>query len=73
MDTLGWIWVGWGVYFAVVEGYALYTDKKTGHGTLSAHLRLWFKVDTKLGRTIFLFLFGGFCFWFVPHIVASYV
>lgn len=67
------LWVGWAVAFAIIEGVALYHDyRDVPGGTLSAHLRRWFSVKTKLGRTAFLVVFGGFCAWFFPHILLGW-
>lgn len=73
--TLGWI--GWGVYFVLLEGFALYRDwKDTEKGpkrirrTLSAHFRRWFRIDTHLGRTVWLVTFGVFAAWFTWHIAT---
>lgn len=61
------LWVGWILYFAVVEGYALITDFP--QGTLSVHIRRWFSVKSHLGRTAFIVVTTVFYIWFVPHIV----
>lgn len=71
MDIWTYLWIGWGAAFAVIEGVALYRDKVDPNtaGTLSEHLRLWFHVNTKVGRTIWLaFSAGFFVMWFIPHI-----
>jgi hypothetical protein len=66
-----WLWIGWIVVFGVVEGFALHDDMP-GH-TLSEHVRKWFSVKTKLGRTVFLVVFGGFVAWFSVHILTGTV
>lgn len=81
LDTLftyGWYVLG--ALFAVVEGGALYMDKKKGTSdknhndvkddgfTLSAHVRKWFRVDTAHGRTAFLVALMVFAGSFLMHI-----
>ena len=68
MDLWGWLWVVWGLAFAAIEGTALARDNAAG--TLSEHLRLWLRTDTKLGRTIWAIVSGVFFGWFVIHIAA---
>ena len=60
------LWVLWGVLFAIIEAIAVTNDKRSD--TLSEHLRLWFRTDTKRGRTVWLVVSGGFMAWFVSHI-----
>lgn len=50
----------------MIEGVAVANDKKGD--TLSEHLRLWFRTDTKHGRTAWLVVSGGFLGWFLFHI-----
>ena len=59
-------WILWGVAFAVIEGRAVTNDKRDD--TLSEHLRLWFRTDTRLGRTVWLIVSGAFLAWFLLHI-----
>lgn len=67
MDIWTYLWIGWGLIFAAIEGTALARDNAAG--TLSDHLRLWFRVDTKLGRTAWLVVSAlFFVAWFIPHI-----
>ena len=61
------LWVGWIVAFFVIEGVALRNDMPGD--TLSEHIRKWLRMDTKLGRSVFLVAFGGFALWFVVHIL----
>lgn len=49
MDLYGWLWLGWGLYFAVVETIAIADSRHKGattgnykDGTLSAHVWVWF-------------------------------
>lgn len=64
------LWVLWILAFAVVEGVAVVNDAQGD--TLSEHFRLWFRTDTKLGRSIWLWFSGGFVVWFVvPHIAMG--
>jgi hypothetical protein len=72
-----WAWIGWGVYFAVVEGVALF-DSKPGN-TLSEHFWLWMGYDatgagarrpsgwTRLRR----FLLLAFLAWLVAHFLTG--
>lgn len=39
MSAWTWAWIGWGVYFAVVEGAALFNSRPGD--TLSEHVWLW--------------------------------
>lgn len=64
------LWVVWGLMFVVVETIALCTDLPGD--TLSEHVRKWFSVKTKLGRTIFLVVWAGFAIWFAPHILLGW-
>ena len=64
------LWIGWIAAFAAIEAVALIRDAQGD--TLSEHFRLWFRTDTKLGRSIWLWLSGGFVAWFViPHIALK--
>ena len=67
MDIWTLLWIGWGLAFAGIEGTAI--AKGDWAGTLSQHLRKWFRVDTNLGRTVWL-IFSALFFvaWFIPHI-----
>ena len=65
------LWLIWIAMFAIVEGVAVFNDKK--NDTLSEHFRLWLRVDTRLGRTVFLLIFGGFVAWFGIHILTGWV
>jgi hypothetical protein len=51
------------------EGVAIFNDKRDD--TLSEHFRQWFSTDTKLGRTVWLVVSGGFFAWFVVHIAVA--
>ena len=63
------LWIAWGLMFAVVEAAALVNDKRGD--TLSEHLRLWFRTDTRPGRTVWLVVSGGFLTWFLLHIAIA--
>jgi hypothetical protein len=65
-DLWTWLWIAWAAAFAIIEGVALTRDKHDG--TLSHHLRHWFRVDTHLGRTAWLVVSGVFLAWFITHI-----
>lgn len=62
------LWLLWVAAFAVIEGVAVVNDKRGD--TLSEHFRLWFRTDTRVGRTIWLGVSGLFFAWFVAHIVT---
>ena len=64
----GWTlaWALWGALFVLIEGVAITNDKRSD--TLSEHLRLWLRTDTKRGRTAWLVGSGGFALWFIYHI-----
>lgn len=64
--TWTFLWIAWGLAFVVIEGAALRNDNPDG--TLSVHLRRWFRTDTHLGRTAWLVVSGVFFAWFVVHI-----
>jgi hypothetical protein len=79
--TMGWVLlVAW---FAVLEALAIRQDwgrpgDPDGNGvadtgaTLSEHLRRWFRLDTRLGRSVYLVTAGGFALWFfVPHLLLG--
>jgi hypothetical protein len=65
-DLWTWLWIAWAAAFAVIEGVAVTNDRRGD--TLSEHLRYWFRVDTHLGRTVWLVVSGVFLAWFVAHI-----
>lgn len=69
MDWWGIAWIAWGLLFAVIEGAAIVQDKWAG--TLSDHLRLWFRTDTRKGRTAWLAVSGLFMAWFIVHIAVA--
>jgi hypothetical protein len=73
MDLFGLLWIGWGLAFALIEGVALALDKRHlgGGFTLSEHLRLWLRTDTRLGRTGWMVISGVFFAWFTIHIAHS--
>lgn len=63
------LWLLWGAAFAVIEGLSIRNDAKGD--TLSEHLRLWFRTDTKRGRTAWLVISGVFFAWFTTHIAVA--
>ena len=69
MTVWTWLWIAWGLAFAVIEGAAIANDKKGD--TLSEHVRLWFRTDVKLGRTVWLICSGCLAAWFVTHIAVA--
>jgi hypothetical protein len=68
-----WAWIGWLVYFAVVEGAALYRSKPGD--TLSEHAWAWLGVGegrsrsgwTQLRRALLV----GFLAWLVLHFMTG--
>lgn len=62
------LWGLWALLFLVIEGVAILEDSG---GTLSEHLRRWFRTDTHLGRTVWLVVSGLFFAWFVVHIAVA--
>lgn len=65
------LWIVWIAAFFVIEAVAIFNDIK--EDTLSEHFRNWFRVDTKIGRSIWLVFSGGFIVWFIPHILLGIV
>lgn len=63
------LWILWGVAFAVIEGVAIRNDKRGD--TLSEHFRLWFRTDTRHGRTAWIITSGIFFAWFAVHIAVA--
>lgn len=63
------LWVLWGLAFAVIEGVAIRNDAKGD--TLSEHFRLWFRTDTRHGRTAWIVTSGVFFAWFAVHIAVA--
>lgn len=66
MSLFTWLWVAWGVAFAVIEGVALFNDRQGD--TLSEHFRKWFSTKEKKGRTLWVFISIVFFAWFTLHI-----
>jgi hypothetical protein len=70
-----WAWIGWGVYFAVVEGMALFNSKPGD--TLSEHAWAWLGYArgglrhpsgwTRLRRFLLLAGLG----WLVAHMLTG--
>ena len=69
MSYWTWMWIAWGAAFALIEGTALFNDK--ADDTLSEHIRLWFRTDTKIGRSIWVSMSGVLMAWFVVHIAVA--
>lgn len=69
MTPWTWLWLAWIVSFFAIEVPAIRNDIK--NDTLSEHVRLWFRTDTKLGRTLWLFVSGSFAAWFIVHIAVA--
>jgi len=69
MSAWTWAWLAWIAAFAVIEFRAVVNDK--AGDTLSEHFRLWFRTDTKRGRTVWLVVSGLFFAWFTVHIAVA--
>lgn len=74
MTVWTWAWLGWGLYFGIVEGWALVTSKP--QGTLSAHVWAFLGYSggvrqptawTRLRR----FLVLAFLAWLVVHLLTG--
>lgn len=63
------LWILWGAAFAVIEAVALVRDARGD--TLSEHFRLWFRTDTRKGRTVWMIVSGLFFAWFTVHIAVA--
>lgn len=69
MSIWTWLWISWIAAFAVIEGIAIFNDKKDD--TLSEHFREWFRTDTKRGRWVWIIISGIFFLWFGVHIAVE--
>ncbi len=75
MSGWTWAWLGWGAYFAVVEGMALYRSKPGD--TLSEHIWAWFGTAAGTGRPanawarIRRVVLLGFLAWLVTHFLTG--
>ncbi len=58
--------IAWLSYWAVFILLDIFADKKKS--SLSNTGRHLFRTDKKVGKIVFLFAWGGFNIWFVPHI-----
>lgn len=73
MDIFTWLWLGWLLIFAVVEGVALANKKQDD--TLSEHVWRWFGVLrkgqpdgwTRLRRFVLL----SFMTWLLAHFITG--
>ena len=69
------LWLLWGVYFLVVEGFALYKSKPGA--TLSAHVWAWFGTDSKSRGSktgwarLRKFTLLAFLAWLVVHFMTG--
>lgn len=61
------LWIAWIAALFIVEGLALHHDMPGA--TLSEHVQRWWRVDTHIGRTVFLIVWLLFAVWFPLHIV----
>ena len=75
MTVWTWLWLGWGAYFAVVEGFAL-ANSRDGD-TLSEHIWLWFGFTPGITRPISWwtrlrrFLMLAFLAWLDVHFLTG--
>jgi hypothetical protein len=69
MSNWTFAWIIWIAEFIIIEGTALLNDRD--NDTLSEHLRLWFRTDVKIGRTVWLLVSGIFFGWFIVHIAVA--
>lgn len=87
MNAYTWGWVGFGLYFAMLEGIALYqSGKAVGRGeedprdTLSEHLWVWFGINRKgtgvdrnvgAGARVRRIVLMGALAWLVVHLLGG--
>jgi hypothetical protein len=69
MSNWTFAWIIWIAEFIIIEVTALLNDRD--NDTLSEHLRLWFRTDVKIGRTVWLLVSGIFFGWFIVHIAVA--
>jgi len=73
--TIGWL--GWGLYFALLEGWAIYREHATGRkgGTLSEHVWVWFGTakGTHADSWAYVrrFVLIAFMAWLTVHFVGG--
>lgn len=71
VSTYTMLWIFWGVFFLVVEGFALF-DKRRGD-TLSEHIWHWFQIRDKPQQwTWRRVVLAGFLLWLLIHMVAGF-
>ena len=68
MSVWTYLWIAWGLMFALIEGAAVANDRRDD--TLSEHFQRWFNVKTHRGRTAWVIVSGTFFAWFVSHILG---
>lgn len=61
--TWGW----WVLAFIALETLGLIS--RTNGDTLSERTRVWFRTDTRLGRSVFGISWAVFAIWFLVHIL----
>ena len=61
------LWIAWLLSLVIIEGLALHHDMPGA--TLSEHVQRWWRVDTHIGRTLFLIVWVLFAILFATHIV----
>lgn len=78
MTVYSWLWLSWGVYFAVVEGWALWAswrDRAPASGTLSHHVWRWMATAPGSGTSWWAWVrraaLVGFLLWLAVHLVGG--
>lgn len=75
MSVWTWLWIGWGLIFAVIEGMALFNSKPGD--TLSEHGWAWLGYGSREGRQpsgwtrLRRFLILAFLAWLVAHFITG--
>jgi hypothetical protein len=79
LDIFTIAWLGWGAYFAIWEGLAIFNDKKGD--TLSEHVWRWFavkdsridpeKANTFTKKSIRRTALAAFLGWLVTHFMTG--
>jgi len=69
MTVWSWLWIGWFLLFAVIEGSAILLHKWPG--TLSDQTRELFHTRTRVGRYVWIFAAGCLFAWLLVHIAVA--
>lgn len=74
MDVFTLLWLGWLIYFAIVEGVALFNGSRTGD-TLSEHVWAWFGISSSKPATAWSrarrFILLAFMAWLSLHFMSG--